>query len=73
MSLNRIGIEIHWGEAEAKTVKIRHHYYYEAATKVCCINPAGAGPGCQQEQDAQFALDAEAQKFFSSRPERRAT
>jgi len=62
-SLNRTGIEIHWGEAEAKTVTIRHHYN-EAATKVCCINPAGAGPGCRQGLDAQLALDAQAQKDF---------
>src|ERR1017187_1069437 len=34
------------------------------ATKVCCINPAGAGPGCRQGHDAQLALNAEAQKDF---------
>ena len=34
------------------------------ATKVCCINPAGAGPGCRQGHDAQFALNTEAQKDF---------
>jgi len=34
------------------------------ATKVCCINPAGAGPGCRQGHAAQLALNAEAQKDF---------
>jgi ABC-type transporter lipoprotein component MlaA len=34
------------------------------ATKVCYINPAGAGPGCRQGHDAQLALNAEAQKDF---------
>ena len=72
-SLNRTGIEIHLGEVEAKTNEIRHHYYIEATTKVCCINPAGAGLGCRQGHDAQLALNAEAQKILASRPERRAT
>jgi ABC-type transporter lipoprotein component MlaA len=46
-----------------KTIKTRHHQI-EMATKVCCINPAGAGPGCRQGHDAQFALNTEAQKDF---------
>jgi len=71
-SLNRTRIEIHWGEAEAKTIKIRHHYI-EAAARVCCINPAGAGPGCWQGHDAQLALDAQARMIFDSRPERQTT
>jgi len=71
-SLSRTGIKIHWGEVEAKSVKIRHHYG-EAAAKVCCINPAGAGRGCRQGHDAQLALDAQAQIIFASRPGRRAT
>ncbi|MGD0209109.1 MAG: VacJ family lipoprotein [Verrucomicrobiota bacterium] len=62
-SLNRTGIEIHWGEAVTKTMEIRHHYI-EATTKICCINPAGAGPGYWQDHDAQHGLDAQAQKDF---------
>ena len=46
-----------------KTIKTRHHHI-EMATKVCCINPAGAGPGCRQGHAAQLALNAEAQKDF---------
>jgi ABC-type transporter lipoprotein component MlaA len=46
-----------------KTIKIRHHHI-EMATKVCYINPAGAGPGCRQGDAAQLALNAEAQKDF---------
>jgi hypothetical protein len=63
-SLNRTGIEICWEEAEAKSVKIRHHYN-EAASKVCGLNPAGAGPGCRQGLAALLALNAEAQKVSS--------
>ena len=46
-----------------KTIKIRHHHI-EMTTKVCYINPAGAGPGCRQGHAAQRALNAEAQKDF---------
>jgi hypothetical protein len=69
MSLNRTGIEIHWVEAEAKTTEIRHHHI-EAATKVCCINPACAEPGRWREHDAQFVLASNT--IFVSRPGRRA-
>ena len=48
---SRTGIQINWVEAVAKTIEIwRHHN--EMATKVCGINPAGAGPGCRQGRDA---------------------
>jgi hypothetical protein len=66
---NRTRIEINGGEAVAKTMEIRHHYI-EATTKICCINPAGAGPGYWQGHDAQHGLDAQAQMIFASRPGR---
>jgi hypothetical protein len=68
---NRTRIEINWGEAVAKTIEIRQQHN-EMATKVCCINPAGAGPGYRQGHDAQLALAAEAQKIFTSRQRGRA-
>jgi hypothetical protein len=68
---NRTRIEINWWEVVAKTIEIRRHHN-EMAAKVCCINPAGAGPDCRQGHDAQFALTAKAQKIFTSRPGRRA-
>src|ERR1035438_4778347 len=60
---NRTGIQINWREGVVKTIKTRHHHI-EMATKVCCINPAGAGSGCRQGHDAQPALNTEAQKDF---------
>jgi hypothetical protein len=67
---SRTGIQINWVEAVPKTIEIRHDHI-ETATEVCGNNPAGAGPGCQQENNAQLALDA--LKIFVSRPESRAT
>ena len=69
---SRIGIQINWGKAVAETIEIRHRHA-GMAKRVCCINPAGAGPGCRQESKVQFALDAQAQMIFASRPGRRAT
>jgi hypothetical protein len=66
---NRTGIEINWGEAVAETIEIRHRHT-EIATQGCGINPAGAGPGCRQGQDAQLALAGQVQKILASRPGR---
>jgi hypothetical protein len=71
-NLNRTGIQINWGKAVAETIEIRQRHAAMIA-RVCCINPADAGPGCRQESNAQFALDAQAQMIFASRPGRRAT
>jgi hypothetical protein len=49
-----------------KIIKIRHQHV-ETAAKVCRIN---FKPGCWLEDAAQLALNAEAQKIFTSRPER---
>jgi len=63
---SRIGIQINWGKAVAETIEIRHRHA-GMAKRVCCINPAGAGPGCRQESKVQFALDAQAQMIFASK------
>jgi hypothetical protein len=63
---NRTRIEIHWGEAVAKAIEIRFHHI-EMATKVCCLH---LKPDCRQGYHAKLVLTAQAQKIFTSRPER---
>src|SRR5712691_3025253 len=66
---NRIGIQINWREGVVKLIRIRHRHL-GMTTKVCGIK---LNPGCRPGDDAQLALDAEAQKIFASRRGRRAT
>jgi ABC-type transporter lipoprotein component MlaA len=47
-----------------KTIKIQH-YHNKMAAKVCCTNPAGAGPGCWQGHDAQLASDRPSPNDFN--------
>jgi hypothetical protein len=59
----RIRVEITWEELGAKRVKIRYDYI-KALTQARFSHPKQRS---RQGHDAQFALDAQARMFFTSR------